>query len=126
MLAKLAGAHAHKLLAKLIQLGVVADAPVTVSAKAEIQGLQVVITIAGYQPLRVAGEIPALAGSPAGKLTPLMQQIVALLTREKPSKAEWIAMKLGKKCGGSFRSLLADIVRLGAATHVKGRGYLLA
>jgi len=58
-------------------------------------------------------------------LTPAMRDIVALLSKDKPSKCEWLACKLGKKSGGSFRSLCADLVRLGVARHVKAVGYFL-
>jgi hypothetical protein len=133
MLKKVAASHAHKILSKLIDLGAVPTCEETAVVRDETHGLQVIITIAPYQgPMRISDatleKISALQSGPAkcplDKLTPMQQQIVALLSKDKPAKATWLAMKLGKKCGGSFRSVLSGLVQLGHAVHVKTVGYL--
>lgn len=127
---KLASCSAHSILTRLIEADAMPPAAeTTASARSEEHGMQVIVIIAPYDgPMRLPPEIVAkieAARPPAPKLTPMMEQIVALLSREKPAKCEWLAAKLGKKAGGSFRSLCADLVRLGVARHVKGLGYFL-
>lgn len=65
-LRKLASSHAHIILSKMIDIGLVLDdAPITSSAKCEEHGFQVVVTIAKYAPMRihpsVLAKIDALA-----------------------------------------------------------------
>lgn len=61
--------------------------------------------------------------APTPNLTPLQQAIVDQLDHDRPTKATVIAMRLGKSCNGSFRSMLADLVRFGVIAK-SGHGYL--
>ena len=57
-------------------------------------------------------------------LTPLQTRIVATMTGQTAGrKAAWIAAKIGAKCGGSFRSTLADMVRFGVLKRANDGGY---
>lgn len=119
--AQLASARAHAILAELISLGIHLDKPITCAAKCQEHGLQVVVTLAEYQPMRLDVE-PA---RPTQKLPPLHAKIVALLDVAVPRKGEWIAAKLHRAYSGSFRSALADLVAFGVTRKADG-GYLLA
>jgi hypothetical protein len=134
----------YRLLAELIESGEVPPAEnggVSVSGASPEHNFQVTVIITPYQPWKVNPEkierfIEKVTAESAAtevvtpvvppKLTPLMKQIVAVLSPVKPLKAEVIAMRLNKNCGGSFRSLLADLVRFGIAKHVHRSGYMLA
>lgn len=59
---QIAAARAHELLAELIALGAIpGNNPVTCAAKCEERKIQVVVTIATYEPMTIEGEngIPA-------------------------------------------------------------------
>lgn len=123
-----ATARAHELLAELIQAGAVLDGQIVGTAQSEDAGLQVVIFISGYEPLRVVGPLPAalVAAAKEPALTPTQKRLVALLDGARPRKAEWIAAKLGKKSSsGSFYGMLSELQRLGAIRRVSGGGYVL-
>ena len=121
---QIASARAHELLAELISLGINLDKPITAAAKCEGYRLQVIVTLAEYEPMRLeAGERPTPA---TVKLPPLHAKIVALLSKDVPRKGEWIAAKLHRAYSGSFRSALADLVAFGVLLKANGGGYLLA
>jgi hypothetical protein len=118
----LASASAHELLAALIRASAVVTGETSVSAIDALHGVRVEIVVT---PLAQVAPMASRA-IPACRLTPLMQLIVDQLAPDKPTKAEVIAMRLGKKCGGSFRTMLTDLVRFGVIRHIRRKGYLLA
>ena len=130
-----ASLHAHAIAAELVRLGV---SPPDVGAEAgavailEDAGVRVFVSITRYAgPARVSPE--ALAAieamrtpAPQPNLTPLQRAIVSVLRPDVPRKATWVAAKIGRRCGGSFRSALADLVRFGVLRLAGEGGYLLA
>jgi len=151
MLDKLASTISHKTLAKLIDLGAAPpEEPVSCPARSIEHSLQVVVYICKYEPwvadrerldaflARVAREaeenVVAKRVSSTqvseraivlNRLTPLMRDIYHLLRADRPTKLSVLAAKLGKKPGGSFRTLCSMLCILGLAKNVKGEGYVL-
>ena len=140
-LRKLASSTTHRLLAKLINTGAIAPSePVTVSEKSEEYGLQVIVTISAFAPMRITPEtlakIEAMKSEMTGraipvKLTEQEKAIVAILNKATPRKTAWIWAKLGKAepgkpIGGGFKTMLKTLERLGVLIHVERRGYMLA
>ncbi len=127
---QIAFAYAHKIASALIQAGIVPpEKPITGAAKLECHGLQVIVTIAAYEPATISAEtlakIDAMKSGTPYTLTPTQSEIVKQLSKDRPTKASVIAIRTGRKLGGSFRGLLADMVRFGVIRKVKG-GYVLA
>ena len=146
-----ASLHAHAIAAELVRLGV---SPPDVGAEAgavailEDAGVRVFVSITRYEgPARIhpstlalieamragaqsAQSAPAPAPvqppAPQPNLTPLQRAIVSVLRPDVPRKATWVAAKIGRRCGGSFRSALADLVRFGVLRLAGEGGYLLA
>lgn len=146
-IAKIASSSAHEIAAEIARADITPpDQPVIRSAIIESAGVQVVVTICRWDgPLRMhpsqVAAIEALGQSaatsipppppqppsPAHELTPLQSRITSVLSRTSPRKAAWIAMKLDIEPGGSFRGVLADLVRFGVIRRDPGgSGYLLA
>lgn len=85
-------------------------------------GVNVNVTVS-VQPL--SGRAPLrLTGRPQG-LTPLMQQILGVLSIDAPTKASVIATRLGKNPKGGFQTTLDILKRFGVIKHAKGEGYQL-
>lgn len=128
-------AAAHELAATLERLGLEPPASeVLCVARLEDRRLRIVVSITEIKegeakliltPLgrQILGDIGVPV--PAPILTPLHRQIVSVLDRVTPRKAAWIAAKLKRACGGSFRSTLAELVRSGVLRRDVA-GYLLA
>jgi hypothetical protein len=129
-LRKLASSHSHAILAKLIDLGLVPPgSPITVSAKCEESKLQVVITIAQYEPVIISpdtlAKIEAMKAE-GPRLTPQMRKIAEILEGQPPRKGVWVAAKLGKKnCDGGLREVLSEMVKSGILVKGPEFGYML-
>lgn len=98
----------------------------------EVAGVRIVVSMTRYDGPAQLHLTPAgaaaldLPRAPPKKLTPLMKQIAALLSPDRPSKVSALAIKLGKRPDSAyFRNLCADLERMGVARHVKGVGYFL-
>lgn len=120
---------AHGAASELLRLGVPRPEQETVGvAVVECVGVRVIVSLSPYEgPATIAPEtlarIEAFGAENKSqvKLSPRQQSIVDLLDREKPVKAEVIAMKLGKK---TVRSALSDLCRFGVIRRVPGGGYV--
>lgn len=130
---------AHAVASEFVRLGIVVpDREVVSTAIVEDAGVRVVVSITKYDgPARLyptpegaeALGLPMMPTTPATpRLTPLQKSIVEMLNDDKPTKLTVIWSRLGRKGSpsGSFRCVVADLVRFGVITHVPRQGYLRA
>lgn len=128
---------AHKLLAKLIKAHAVPpEKAVTRSAHSADAKIQVVVIVAPWEPMHLepgvlekinalnTREQPAIGAISKPELTGLKKKVYDLLS-DKPAKCAWLAAKLGKNPGGSFRSVCSTLVHMGLAEHIDRQGYVL-
>lgn len=115
---QIASAAAHDVAAQILRADLIAQIEASGSAVINDFGMRVTVAITRY----VSGEISTTATAPT--LPALYLDVLALLDKELPRKAVWLAVKLKRQPSGSFRTMLSLLVRLGFARKVKG-GYLL-
>lgn len=147
---------AHGAAADLLRARISVPATPTTTTVIIEDSLQVIVTIARWEPMRVEPEVvakiremPITASAPiteaipvpsasrssprtpqqsAGRLTPLQKSIVDVLagaSAAKPMKVSVLWIRLGRQGSptGSFKCVLADLVRFGAVSHARGMGY---
>ncbi len=137
-ISQIASAQAHAILSQIITASIHVEGSIVRTAKCPHNKIQVIITIADYEPMLYVGPPPKLPlpdNAPISvpkpkKLTPLQESIVGVLSFDKPAKATLIAAKVSRargyecKCSGTFRGMLADMVRFGIIGKTRG-GYVL-
>jgi hypothetical protein len=126
---QLTSANAHRLIAEFISLGELPPhEKLVATARSEANGIEVIITViqCTLAPAGSRSSRPAPAGS-RSRLRPQKQKIIALLEGQPPRKANWIAIKLGKRSAdGGLRATLSDMVASGELLKGSdGYGYYL-
>lgn len=124
-LPEFANAVAHAAVADLLRNHLEA-AENEIVATAILEGkARIVVSITKHDgPARIdQTTLDKIRAMPTFKLTPLQTKIIAQLNPDTPTKAEVIAMRMGRKGSGSIRAALADLTRFGAIKHVSQEGY---
>ena len=120
-------AVAHGAAAELLRLAVQPADTETVGVAVITGHVRIVVSLTrDAGPMTIEPEVLAKIkafGAPA--LTELQWRALSVLSLDKPTKGEVIAMRIGRQCGGSFRGMLSQLVRMQFATHINRAGYVL-